>query len=453
MTSTPAYLNDWHRGVPRSARSHILVGMIVLLSCCVGFGAWALYAPLSGAIVGSGSFVAKGQNKEVQHLEGGVIKEVLVREGDVVDAGDVVAMMDGTASKARLRRLIIRRYRLLITRSRLEAANRSETTLEIPPELASVQSNPEVAALIKRQRAELEAESKRLWSEKEVLRREIAGLKESIAGNEAQVRGAEKKLALFEEELKDKDHLLSRQLTRKGDVLALRRAEAELTGTIGGLNGRIADAREGIARAEQQISTLDAATIQKAVADLRATETELDDVDEQINAARDVVNRIEVRAPVRGAVVKINNQTKGGVVSPGGTILELVPIDEELLIEARVSPREIAHIKMGQSAFVKLTALNRRSTPMVMGKVVFVSPDAIPESRLNSGLQSVADNRGESFVVRVSVDTNDVLEKIPSFKSTPGMPADVFIETGERTLFDYLMRPVFDSFSRAFKES
>jgi HlyD family secretion protein len=451
MSTTPAYLNDWHRSVPRSATKQVLIGVAVLLFCCIGFGAWALYAPLSGAVVATGSFVANGQNKEVQHLEGGVIKEVLVREGDIVDAGQVVALMDGTASKARLRRLIIRRYRLLITRSRLEAQIRGHSEFEVPAELVGMKS-PEVTALVERQRIELAAELKRLWSEQEVLRKEIAGLHESIRGNEVQLEAAEKKRQLFQEELKDKDQLLQRQLTRKGEVLALRRAEAELTGTIGGLSGRIADARENVARAEQQISTLDVTTVQKAVEELRVTETELDDVDEQINAAKDVVDRIEVRAPVRGAVVKINNQTKGGVISPGGALMELVPIDEELLIEARVSPREISHIRPGQTALVRLTAVNRRSTPMIIGKVVYLSADSVAETRVGPDVH-IDNVQGESFVVRVSVDSNDLLAKAPTFKSTPGMPADLFIETGERTFFDYIMRPVLDSFSRAFKEA
>jgi membrane fusion protein, type I secretion system len=444
---------DWHRVVPASARAQILIGVIVVITCFFGFGAWALYAPLDGAVLATGTFVATGQNKQVQHLEGGILDEVLVGEGEIVEAGQVVARLDEIAPRAKLRRLQVRRIRLLMTRSRLEAEIRSEAELKIPDELRPQVSDPEVATIFERQRLELTAERKKLAAEKDVLRKEISGLKEGIIGYESQVSSAQRKMGYFQEELADKEKLLKQQLTRKTEVLAVRRAEAELSGTIGGLSGRIADAKERVARAQQQIATLDAAMIQKAVENLRATETDLDDVDEQIRAMQDIVNRTEVRAPVRGAVVKINSHTKGAVISPGGAILELVPVDDELIVETRVSPREISHITKGQPALVRLSGLSQRTTPMISGKVIYLSADAVPETILPWETPQRANVRGESFVVRVSLDARDAKSKVPTFKSTPGMPAEVFIQTGERTFFDYIMRPVLQSFSRAFKEA
>ena len=192
---------------------------------------------------------------------------------------------------------------------------------------------------------------------------------------------------------------------------------------------------------------------QKTIEEMRATETELDDLQEQIRAARDVLDRVEVRAPVRGIVVKLNQHTPGGVIGAGTVILELLPVNDELVIEARLNPSEIGHVKPGQQALVRLTALNQRLTPMVEGKVVYLSADAV-------GAQSSARTKAEqeasqrpSYVVRVRLSEQDVHIKVQTFQPTPGMPADVFIKTGERTFFDYMMRPVWDSFSRAFRET
>jgi HlyD family secretion protein len=258
-------------------------------------------------------------------------------------------------------------------------------------------------------------------------------------------------LALFDEELKDKNTLLDRQLVRKTEILDLQRSEASLAGELGELLGRIGDAKDRMARAEQQIAQLYAEAVQKAVEELRQTESDLDDVQEQIRAAKDVVERTEVRAPVRGVVVKLNRHTPGGVIAPGEVILELLPLDDNLVIEARVNPRDISHVKTGQDSLVRLTALNQRMTPMIKGKVVYVSADAVPEQMGQNGNEA-GWSRRDSFVVRVRLDDRDTRQTVTGFQPTPGMPADVYIKTGQRTFFNYMMRPVLDSFSRAFRE-
>ena len=252
------------------------------------------------------------------------------------------------------------------------------------------------------------------------------------------------------EELKDKRVLLERQLARKTDVSAIQRAEAGLSGELGDLFGRLADSKERIARAEQQIAQLRSATAQKVAEELRATETELDDVHEQIRAARDVMERVEIRAPVRGIVVRLNHHTPGAVVSPGATVLELLPVNDELIIEARVNPSDISYVQVGQSALIRLTALNQRITPMIEASVIYVSADTVPE--LDSRNSDPAAARRHSYVARVSLDQQDLRAKIDGFRPTPGMPADVYIRTGERTFFNYILRPLLDSLSRSFRE-
>jgi HlyD family type I secretion membrane fusion protein len=445
-------MRQWHEGVPLSSRGPVAVGFAVLLFCVVGFGVWAGVAPLEGAVVATGTFVATGQNKQIQHLEGGILQDILVREGEIVDEGRTLVRLDATAATARLRRLSVRRIRLMATRARLEAEIYGKPRIETPKALAHLGDDPEVSAILDRQRVELEAKRATLTGEQEVLRKEIAGLRESISGYDARVKSTKDRIALFREELTDKSALLEKQLTRKSDVLAIERAEAGLSGELGELIGRIADSRERIARAEQQIQSLRATAVQRAITELRETETELDDVEEQIRAATDIVNRIEIKALVRGAVVKINQHTRGGVVAPGAVILELLPLNEELVIEARVKPNQITHVKEGKNALVRLSARNQRLTPMIDGRVIYVSADTVPENATVGTPASRPAASSDSYVIRVQLSPEDVRAHAADFQPAPGMPADVFVKTQDRTFFDYIMTPVFESFSRAFRE-
>ena len=443
-------IHTWHRDVPHSARGPIAIGALILLIWGCGFGAWAAIAPLASAVVASGSFVATGQNKQVQHLEGGIIRELLVKEGDVVEANQPLVRLDNTAAQSKLRRLLVRQSRLLAASARLHAEINSSDRLQLPAALADEIRDPDVRSIIQAQEAELTARRLSLANQEEVLRKEIAGLKESIRGYEAQVSANRERFALFDEELKAKSPLIEHQLIRKSEILALQRSEVGLAGELGDLLGHTGDATERVARAEQQIAQLRSAAVEKASEELRGTETELDDLREQILAAEDVVQRTEVRAPVYGVVVKLNQYTTGGVVAPGGVILELLPVNDELIIEARINPNEITHVNEGQNALVRLTALNQRLTPMIEGKVVYVSADTV----IDQGARRMGEDatRRDSFVVRVRLDERDKRNKVENFRPTPGMPADIFIETGQRTFFTYLMRPVVDSFSRAFRE-
>lgn len=443
-------LDQWHRDVPRTSKSLWILGFGILILLTAGFGTWAAYAPLEGAVITSGTFVATGQNKQVQHFEGGIVQHVAVKEGEIVEQGQILLRLEETAARARLMRLVVRRFRLLAIRARLEAEIDGSPDISLPPGLPSSNITPEVRDVVARQKIEFEARRNKRDSEKEVLLREIAGLRETIVGYQARVRATEERLELFREEMKDKSILLARQLARKTDVLTIRRAEVGLTGELGELLGRVADAKERIARAEQQIISLQSAAAQSAVEELRRTETELDDVAEQLRAAEDVVKRVEVRSPVRGAVVKLNYNTAGGVISPGAVILELLPMDEALLIEARISPREIAHVHNGQEAMVRLSSLNQRLIPMIPGRVSYISADSVKDE---SDQPTGTPRSGPSFVVRVQLDNEATAHLAPSFKPMPGMPADVFIRTKERTFFDYIMRPVLDSFTRAFREA
>ena len=447
-------IGEWYRGVPLSAKWPIFTGLAILVVWLGCFGVWAGVAPLNSAVVASGTFVATGQNKLVQHFEGGIIREIAAKEGDVVEANQVLVRMDDTAVNAKLRRLVLKKYRLLAMKARLEAEMSSSETIETPAAFSGSARDPEIKAILERQRAELRARRASLATEESLLGKQIAGLEESIRGYQAQVQSTKDRIALFAEELKDKNSLLGQQLVRKSDVLALRRSEASLGGDLGEYLGRIANSKERIAQANERIAQLHSTALREAIKELRETEADLDDVEEQIRAAQDVVDRVDVRSPVRGIVVKKNFHTAGGVVSSGAVILELLPIGEERIIEAHVKPQDISHVSVGQEALVRLSALNQRITPMVGASVIYVSADALAEQlQVKTEKHPGGDTRRDFYVVRLRLDQDDVLRRMPEFIPTPGMPADVYIKTGERTFFEYIMKPVFDSFSRAFRET
>jgi len=444
---------EWYRGVPLSAKWPIFTGLAILVVWLGCFGVWAGFAPLNSADVASGTFVATGQNKQIQHFEGGIIREILVAEGDVVRPNQVLARMDDTAANAKLRRLVLKKYRLIAMKARLEAEMRDADTIGTVAAFGESARDPEIEAILERQSAELRARRASRANEESVLRKQIAGLEESVRGYQAQVQSTRDRIALFAEELKDKDSLLRQQLVRKTDVLAVRRSEAGLGGDLGEYLGRIADSNERIAQANEKIAQVHSTALRDAIKELRETETDLDDVEEQIRAAQDVVDRVDIRSPVRGIVVKKNFHTAGGVVSSGAVILELLPMGEERIIEAHVNPKDISHVNVGQEALVRLSALNQRITPMVGASVIYVSADALAQQlQVKNETRPDAADTHRDYVVRVRLDPDDVVRRVPEFVPTPGMPADVYIKTGERTFFEYIMKPVFDSFSRAFRE-
>src|ERR1700716_2892410 len=454
MTAEKGRIDVWYRGVPLSAKWPILTGLAILVVWLGCFGVWAGVAPLNSAVVASGTFVATGQNKLVQHFDGGIIHEIAVKEGDVVEPNQVLVRMDDTAANSKLRRLVLKKYRLLAMKARLEAELSSSETIETPAAFSESARDQEIKAILERQRAELRARRASLATEESVLTKQIAGLEESIRGYQAQVQSTKQRIALFAEELKDKNSLLGQQLGRKSGVRALRRSEASLGGELGEYLGRIADSKERVAQANERIAQLHSTALRDAIKELRETEADLDDVEEQIRAAQDVVDRVDVRSPVRGIVVKRNFHTAGGGGSSCAGLLVRPPIRGERIIEAHVKPQDISHVSVGQEALVRLSALNQSITPMVGASVIYVSADALAEQvQVKTETHPDSDTRRGFYVVRVRLDQDDILRRMPEFIPTPGMPADVYIKTGERTFFEYIMKPVFDSFSRAFRET
>ena len=446
--SYPALSKDWDHQITKTSRKVKIFGYSLLGGCVLGFGVWANAAPITGAVVASGVFVATGENKIVQHFEGGVIKDINVREGDRVQPGQTLIVLDDVAPRAELRRLELRYTRLKAMEARFQAEMNWNPKIDMPEEVLTRQDNDsEVKAIIDAQSLTFKARRDTLVSEIATLEDGINALQERITGSTVQLQAVKDQLALIDEELVDKSALLKSGLIRKPELLALRRAKANLHGEIGRLTGEIGDARERISRIREQIQVARNTAIKQAVDQMHEVHSELDDVRERARSARAVMNRVNITAPVEGIVVKLRYHTSGGVIEAGKNILEIVPLQEELLIEVPVRPQDIDNVRSGQRANIRLTALSQRVTPMVEGTVIYISADALPND-----ITGQKTSGEDAYVARVRLD-QEAKEIVRNFTPTPGMPAEVFITTSERTFFEYLTKPIQDSMTRAFRES
>ena len=437
---------NWYDSLPRSTQLPTWAGAIIMLVTILGFGVWGNLAPIAGAVVASGVFVATGQNKIVQHLEGGVIKQIYVHEGDTVEQGQLLLELDETGPRAELQRLFLRSVRLMAMDARLQAEMREDPQIEFPHQLKIFESQPEVREIIESQRLTFTARRNNMNSDIRGIQEGIKALDERINGSKIQLDGVRRQIKFIEEEVETKQYLLQTGLVRKPELLVLQRTQANLEGEVGRIMGDIGDAKERIAKAVEQINGVRKTAIKAAVEQMHDVRGDLVDVRERMLSAKGVLDRVRVTAPVKGVVVKLRYHTTGGVIEAGKNILEILPSQEELIIEARVRPQDIDNVKHGQHATVRLTALSQRVTPMVSGEVIYLSADTLADEKKFKELGTT-----EIYIIRVKLNTEEA-SHIPGFSPTPGMPAEVYVKTSERTFFQYLVRPIHDSMSRAFRE-
>ncbi|MGR3463200.1 HlyD family type I secretion periplasmic adaptor subunit [Limimaricola sp.] len=439
----PSDAGEWFAEVPRSVRWHTLVGLLILTLSFGGFSAWAFRAPLAAAVIAQGSFVATGQNKIVQHFEGGIIKEILVREGDRVAAGQLLLRLDGTQAAATERELQLRQIRLEATQARLRAEEGRLEELRFPPELEAAREDFDVAGILEGQELGFRVSRTALENDLALLERSLQALEIRARGYEAQLGTHRGQLALLVEEQADKAELFARGLLRRPELLAIERAQLEARGQIGRLEAEIAEIEEVVLKHRAQIAQEIDRYREKALDELQGVQAELESIREQSRTARSIRERVDLVAPVAGTVVRLYFHTAGGVIESGRPILEILPVDEPLIIEVQIPRVEIDSVRRGQPATVRLTALNQRTTPVLDGEVFYVSADAITDG-------SGAELR-EVYLARISLEPAQ-LERVPNFSPTPGMPAEIMIQTASRTFVQYIAKPIKDSMTRAFRE-
>ena len=435
--------SEWYSDVPRSISKFVVLGALLIVFVFGGFGVWAATAPLAAAVIAPGSFVATGRNKVIQHLEGGIIKALLVREGDKVQAGAALVHLDETAAMSNSRQLELRRLRLDATIARLRAEARGLGSYEAPNEVMEGLADPEIKAINDSQRENFRSAHLKLENEFDVLRENITALDFQKDGLRAQINALQHQRNLLQEEFDTKNGLQLQGILTRSAVRTLERAVADADGDLARMQSDIRVTEAQVARYQKEIIQTRDAAQQKALDEMQNVEAELDAVREQIRGAANILDRTTIKAPVAGTIIRMYYHTAGGVIESGKPIMEILPSDVPLIIEARIPRMQIDEVHANQSASVRLTALNQRTTPMLKGQVIYVSADSIEES---SGSKI-----DEVYLARVSIPTEQ-LERVRGFTPTPGMPADILIQTHERTFFEYLTKPIADSMARAFKE-
>lgn len=435
---------EWYSNVPRSIRRHAIFGIVLMFVAFGSFGAWAFRAPLAAAVIAQGSFVATGQNKIIQHLEGGIIKEILVAEGDQVTAGQVLLRLDETASLANGRELQLRKHRLEATEARLLAEYDEKELLKFPTALEVLgQTDAELEAVLASQTLAFNVSRRAMSQDLTLLVRNSDALEVRKVGYETQLGSHRRQLELLTEEHAAKLELFNKGLNRRPEVIAVERVMIEAEGQIGRLEAEIAEIEQIQRKYEVQIEKARSEYRQAALDELQVVQAELESIREQARKAQSVLDRSEITAPVSGAIVRLYYHTAGGVIETGKAILEILPLDAPLIIETMIPRTEVDSVRAGQHATVRLTSLNQRTTPVLEGQVFYLSADSIPEAKDGTAQ--------EVYLARVSLEA-DQLARIPGFTPTPGMPAEVMIQTEERTFAQYLVKPISDSMSRAFRE-
>ncbi|KQZ81979.1 secretion protein HlyD [Mesorhizobium sp. Root157] len=444
MSISVAHVHDieWYGDVPRSIRKHVIFGLLLVAVAFGGFGTWAATAPLAAAVISAGSFVATGENKVVQHLEGGIIQELLVSEGDHVTAGQPLIRLDGIVAQVKQRQLFLRQARLEANVARLQAQVAGGTDVAFPPIIEKNRSDSDIRSIVDGQMANFQLAKSRVDSEIGLLRQNMESLKFRIEGFERQKQSMIEQRTFLKDEYAGKMQLLAEGLIRKTEVNAIQRAMADADGQIGRLDSEVSETQAQVQKFDQQIAQTVAELNQKSLDELQVAQGDLDAVREEARQAQNLLRRSTINAPVTGTVVRMYYHTAGGVIESGKKILEILPSDVPLIIETQIQRKDIDAVKPGQKATVRLVALNRRTTPVLNGDVYYVSADALTDATMPNS---------EVYLARVRLPPSE-LARIPGFTATPGMPAEVMIETAERTFLDYLTKPIRESMARAFTE-
>jgi len=431
----------WQDQVPTRTWRISAAGHLILVLAVVAFGGWAATAPLGGAAIAPGVVAAAGLNVMIQHLEGGIVKELETHEGDRVRRGQALMVLDATAAQAQLNRQTNQLMALQMQAAALAAERDGQDDFVVPLPHAAGLNEANLAGLAEDYRREFTVRLARYRAERSILERRVEVLKDAVVGLEAQKKASAQQLEIVGQEIERKKELLEQGLTNRSEYTALLRTEADLIGQIGASQSQIAASATQQVEAREQIERLTTSRVAQAVSDLNTARATIRDIEEQIRAAQAVVERTVVRAPVDGIIVRSFYNAPGSVVRAGGPIFELLPTTDRLIVETKVSPKDIDAIKVGQEARLHFSALNARITPQVPGTVSYISAD-----------RQLDPNGGPPYyVVRLEI-TDQLPAEIRPEQIYPGMPVEAFISTGDRTFLEYLARPVLDSLSRAFRE-
>jgi HlyD family secretion protein len=416
-------------------------GKVLILIFAVIFVGWGGLVYLDGGAVAPGVINPDSGKKTIQHLEGGIVAELPVREGQAVKMGQTLAVLESTQARATHEALVQQRLSLLARQARLDAERAAESRIQWPPELRS--SDQQIRDIVVAQQEVFDARRSTHATRRDILAQRVEQLLQQIQGSESQVESASRQIEYIGEELKAKEYLVARGMMPKPEALRLRRAEAEIVGRRGEHFAEIGRAREKIGEAKIQILSVEAERADQITAEQDKVRAELAEVNEKLQASADVVKRTVVIAPVNGTVVDIKVRTIGGVVQRGESIMSIVPESDEMIIEARLQPRDVKAVHSGLEAKIRFTAYSSRNAPNVPGTVRTVSADRLIDETKHQPY----------YLVRVAVDRELVKTLAPAVNLIPGMPVEVLVVSERRTMLDYLAKPFRDALWRSFRET
>jgi HlyD family type I secretion membrane fusion protein len=438
----PVPARDIPRERPLRLWSRILAGLVLTVLLVAGCGGWAAWAMLEGAVVAAGTVRVDQNLKEVQHRDGGIVKTLAVRQGDQVREGQVLATLDDVQIKAE--HLIVRAQLVeaLGRRARLVAERDNLPSAEFPPEMHTL--FPSTAGAVIHGETRLFTGNKTARdSQKEQLELSIDQTGEEIRGMEARLAAKEEEIRLVGTEREKLQSLFERKIVEYQRVYSAQRDYARIMGEQGEIQASIARAKVRTSEIRVQIIAVDQNASTEAQKDLRTVEARIAELHERKLAVEDRLSRTEIRSPASGYINELFAYTVGGVITPAAKIATVVPENADLKFEIKISPADIDQVRVGQPARVRLTAFNRTTTPELKGKVAMVSPASARDPS----------NGQEHYIAYVHLlPTEDAMIQLNGMKLVPGMPAEVFVSTQERTAVSYLMKPFTDQMNRAFRE-
>lgn len=437
-------MSEHHDSAQHSIQRYLVLGMILFILVTFGIGGWAATTELSGAVIAQGVLVVDSSVKKVQHPTGGVVGELRVRDGDRVRAGDILVRLDETQTRSAAAIIIKSMDEFMARQARLETERDDLPEIAFPAALLEQAKDPSSSAAhaISAERSLFNLRREAREGQKSQLKERKAQLQDEINGYLGQVEAKKKEVDFIQTELQGVQTLWQKNLVPITRLTALERDSARIEGERSQLSGGIAQAKGKMAEIELQVIQVDQDLRSEVGKDLVEVRSKISELAERKIAAVDQLNRIDIRAPQSGFVHQLTVHTVGGVVSPGEQIMLIVPDADTLSVEVKIAPQDIDHVHVGQTANLRFSAFNQRTTPEIKGEVSVVAADLTQDQRTGASF----------YTARILLAPQEV-NKLGGAKLIPGMPADAFIQTGGRTALSYLMKPLRDQAARAFKEN
>ncbi len=419
----------------------VVASLGVVGALLIGFGGWAAATNIGSAVIASGTVVVDSNIKKVQHPTGGVVGEIRVKEGDTVSAGEVVVRLDETITRSNLLVITKQLDQISIRQARLKA-EREDVPFTVPPDLERRLGEPEVKDMVQDERSLHQNRRSSREGQKSQLKERIIQLREEVKGLGGQQKAKEKEIELVKLELQGQKELWDKKLMAVTKYTATQREAARLEGELGAIISRIAQSKGKIAETELQMIQIDQDLRSEVSKELREIQAKDAELSERRVAAVDQLKRIDIRAPQSGVVHQLSVHTIGGTVSPNDVMMVIVPGNDILVIDARIAPQDIDHVKNAKVARIRFIAFNQRTTPEIDAVLQRVSADVTRDAN---------GNVPPFYTARISLPP-EALKQLGELKLVPGMPAEVQIKTGDRTALSYFVKPIQDQWERTFRE-